>query len=104
MLVEAAFIFWQYLRRHAAASYHDLVLSAGTLLLLTLVSPLLILEDDHSSSLLSFVLAVLIAALPAITALALAWMLWRLVRRDAWRGIGPQWVSNARKHVFDSNV
>ncbi|CAJ1397367.1 unnamed protein product [Effrenium voratum] len=73
-------LLWPW--RYAAASYHDLFLSAGTLLLLNLVSPLLILEDDNSSSLLSLLLAILVLGLPVVTAVAVAGLLWRFWRKD----------------------
>ena len=70
-------------RRHPAASLHDLALSTGTILLLNLVSPLLIMEDDKSSSLLAVLLVCLVISLPVITAVALVWILMRLLRKDA---------------------
>ena len=70
-------------RRHPAASYHDLALSTGTILLLNLVSPLLIMEDDTSSALLAVLLVCLVISLPVITVIALVWILMRLLRKNA---------------------
>ena len=70
-------------RKYPATNYHDLALSAGTLLLLNLVSPLLILNDADSSYLLSLLLTGLAIAFPLVTMFGGAIVLGRNLRRDS---------------------
>lgn len=74
-------LLWPW--KYPATNYHDLALSAGTLLLLNLVSPLLILNDADSSYLLSLLLTGLAIAFPLVTMFGGAIVLGRNLRRDS---------------------
>ncbi|CAJ1424611.1 unnamed protein product [Effrenium voratum] len=58
-------LLWPW--RFKMANYNDLALSAGTLLLLNLVSPLLIIDDEDATRLLSILISACFVALPTCT-------------------------------------